>query len=73
MRFSLGSISFRAISFQKYDKNFTFIVDGKRFETNRVVADILSPTIRNYHYQDESIDEFVINTIVNNVSSRASS
>ena len=50
----------------KYKKNFTFIVDGKRYETNRVVADILSPIIRNYHYQDESITEFKIKTSKSN-------
>lgn len=56
------------IPFQKYEKNFTFIVNGKRYETNRVVADILSPIIRNYHYQDESIDEFEIKTNYKNQS-----
>ena len=54
------------IPFHKYEKNFTFIVNGKRYETNRVVADILSPIIRNYHYQDESINEFEIKTIKSN-------
>lgn len=61
--FSLSCSSFMSIPFHKYEKNFTFIVDGKRYEINRVVADILSPIIKNYHYQDESINEFVINTI----------
>ena len=57
---SLLNNNLKDIPFHKYEKNFTFIVNGKRYETNRVVADILSPIIRNYHYQDESIDQFEI-------------
>lgn len=63
---SLLSNNLKDIPFHKYEKNFTFVVNGKRYETNRVVADILSPIIRNYHYQDESIDEFEINTNIPN-------
>ena len=63
--FSLSNDIFKDIPFHKYENNFTFIVDGKRYETNRIVADILSPIIRNSHYQDESLNEFIINTKTN--------
>ena len=63
---SLLNNNLKDIPFHKYEKNFTFIVNGKRYETNRVVADILSPIIRNYHYQDESIDQFEIKTSKSN-------
>lgn len=60
--FSLSTRNWKNICFDKYDKDFTFIVDGKRYQTPRFIADILSPKIRNLHYVDESIDEFRINT-----------
>ena len=41
-----------------YEKDFTFIVNGKRHRTRRVVADLLSPLIRKLHYVDPSINEF---------------
>lgn len=56
--YSINMMSFRGIPFFKYANNFTFIVNKKRYQTNRAVADILSPIVRNFHYTDESIDEF---------------
>lgn len=50
------------IPFEKYKKDFKFIVDGKKYEISRFEADIISPTIRKLHFIDESIDEFCINT-----------
>lgn len=62
MEFSLSPSNFRDIPFQKYAKDFTFIVNGQHYETSRFIADILSPTIRKMHYNDENLTEFVINT-----------
>lgn len=61
--FSLSTENLNDIPFHKYENNFTFIVNGKKYYTSRVVADLLSPIIREYHYIDETINEFSINTI----------
>lgn len=60
--FSLSPKNLEEIPFEKYVKNFTFIVNGKRYKTSRFVADILSPLIRKLHFVDESVDEFYINS-----------
>lgn len=65
LNFSLVKETISEIPFDKYNKNFTFIVNGKQFKTNRVVADILSPIVRNYHNVDESVNEFSIDTSKN--------
>lgn len=51
---------FRKIPLEKYEKDFLFIVNGKELNTNRLVADILSPVIRRAHYQDSSLQKFII-------------
>lgn len=61
MNFSLSSNNLKDLPFQKYDKDFTFILNGKRYQTTRVIADLLSPIVRKLHYVDESVDEFFIN------------
>ena len=61
MEFSLSSSNFTDLPFDKYAKDFIFVVNGKRYETSRFVADILSPQIRKYHFYDESHDTFIIN------------
>ena len=39
----------KRIDFQKFEKDFLFIVNGKRYQTNSFVANILSPNIsKNY-------------------------
>ena len=60
--YSLSIKNLKDIPFNKYPKDFTFIVDGKRYQTPRIVADILSPKIRKLHCVDEFINEFYINT-----------
>ena len=60
LKFSLTSNNFKGIPFHLYEKNFTFIVNGKRYKTSRIVADILSPHLRKLHYSDNSINEFSI-------------
>lgn len=60
--FTLSYDNVKATQFDKYEKNFTFFVDGKPYKTNRIIADFLSPTIRKYHYIDEALDYFMLNT-----------
>ncbi|KAK8867140.1 hypothetical protein M9Y10_010114 [Tritrichomonas musculus] len=62
--FTLNFDEIKEIPFDKYENNFTFNVNGKIYKTNRVIADFLSPTIRNYHFNDQSFEEFTINTSV---------
>ena len=45
-----------------YECNFTFIVNKKRFETNKFIADLISPTISKKHHIDPTFNEFVIDT-----------
>lgn len=65
MKFTLNFNSLKSLPFQNYNKDFTFIVDGKRYQTARIVADILSPKVRKLHFIDSSITEFNIETIDN--------
>ena len=58
--FALSFDNMKEMPFNKYEKNFTFIVDGQQYETSRCVADLLSPIIRKYHYTDETIDSITI-------------
>ncbi|KAK8854333.1 hypothetical protein M9Y10_016893 [Tritrichomonas musculus] len=62
MNFALSLKQIKKIPFEKLEKNFTFIVNGKHYETNRFVADFLSPVILNYHYLDETINFFEFST-----------
>ena len=56
--YSINVKSIESIPFDKYEKNFTFIVNGKCYKTNRFIADILSPIVRKMHYTDETYSEF---------------
>lgn len=60
--FSLSPQNLFDFPFDKYEQDFTFIVDGQQFKTSRIVAEILSPTIRDMHLSDPTIDEFAIST-----------
>lgn len=50
------------IPFDKYENDFTIIVNGEEYQTNRYVIDILSPRIRQYHFIDASMNRFYIYT-----------
>ena len=61
IEFSLDTKNFKNIPLHKYTSDFTFLVNGKEYKTNRFIADILSPIIREYHFSDETINEFSFN------------
>lgn len=61
-QFKLELTRYKEIPLDKYGKNFVFIVNEKRYQTCRLVADLLSPTICQLHYSDPTINEFHINT-----------
>ena len=67
--FCLDSKCVKNLPLDKYEKDFTFIVNGRRYQTSRIVADLMSPQIRKFHYVDPSIDEFVININIQNSES----
>lgn len=50
------------IPFNYYSNDFTFIVNGEKYETNRFIADLLSMKIRHLHSIDQTIDQYTINT-----------
>lgn len=58
----LLSNSILHIPFQKYNKDFTFIVNSKKYETSSFIADLLSPVISSRHLIDPTLNEFNINT-----------
>ena len=58
IEFALDSRNLKNIPLHKYTSDFTFLVNGKEYKTNRFVADLLSPIIRQYHFTDETINEF---------------
>lgn len=51
-----------AVPLQTYDKDFSFIVNGKEIKTSRLLSDLLSPIICKIHLNDPTIDTFTINT-----------
>lgn len=58
--FALDIDTIKEISYENYDKDFVFIVNKKRYYTPRIIADILSPKIRQYHSIDKTFDTFYI-------------
>ena len=58
----LQASSILHIPLDKYDKEFTFIVNGQLFQTSRLVADLLSTKISRYHLTDPTVNEITINT-----------
>ena len=53
--FAFTTSGLKHIDFDKYEKDFTFVVNGKEFKTNKYISDILSPKISNYHLIDPKI------------------
>lgn len=50
------------VPLQTYNNDFTFIVNGKEFQTSRIISDLLSPKICKIHMIDPTIDTFCIKT-----------
>ena len=68
VEYYLSNTNLNEVPFDKYEPDFTFIVNGKPYPTHRIVADILSPIIRQLHFSDETIDQYTINTDDNSES-----
>lgn len=50
------------VPLQNFDKDFTFIVNGQSYKTNKFVADLISPEISNFHLTDSTINEYSFTT-----------
>ena len=50
------------VPFANYEKDFTFVVNGEEFHTNKIVADLLSTKISKSHLIDPTMNQIVINT-----------
>lgn len=50
------------IPMDKYDQDFTFIVNGEEYRTSRIFADLLSRKISKLHFTDPTNDKIYINT-----------
>ena len=50
------------IDFQEFEKDFSFIVNGKIYSTNSFVANILSPNISKYYQEKVNISYYKIKT-----------
>lgn len=47
---------------QVYKDDFSFIVSGEEFKTSHLVSDLISPKNSEYHWDDPTLSEFIINT-----------
>ena len=59
--YSLSIKNLKDIPHEMYENDFTFHLNGKTYKTNRFLADILSPTVRQLHYLDKTANEYYIN------------
>ena len=50
------------VPFDNYPKDFTFIVNNETFQTNKLIADLLSKKISRLHISDPMIDQYEIRT-----------
>lgn len=50
------------VPIQIYPNDFTFIVNGKQIETNKITADLLSTKISKLHQADPTLSEYFITT-----------
>ena len=53
------------IPLDKYENDFTFIVNSVKFKTNSFIADLLSPIISSRHLIDPTLNSFTIATKTN--------
>lgn len=61
-KIQLGTETIMNLPLQNYKEEFTFVVNGKYFKTNRLIADLLSPNICKFHSTDAANDTFTIKT-----------
>lgn len=62
MQAKLDTSCILTVPFQIYEKDFTFIVNGEEFKTNRLIASLISPKISKMQTNDPTISQFTIET-----------
>ena len=62
IKFDFSLKNLKELPFNQYEQDFTFIVNGQKYQTSRIIADLISPIIRQTHFTDSTIDKFYINT-----------
>lgn len=60
MNFKLNIKNLKEIPFNMYENDFTFHLKNKEYKTNRIIANLLSPYVRQLHYLDKYSNEFYI-------------
>ena len=50
--FSLSNDALKALNFNLYDKDFTFIVGKKQYNVSKIFADLISPNVNKMHRSD---------------------
>lgn len=60
----LKKSSILKVPIEKYDNDFTFIVNGQEFKTSRLQAELLSTKICQNHLIDPTLNKIIINTKV---------
>lgn len=58
MELQLNIERVKEIPLDQYDKNFTFVVNNEQYHTCRIIADILSPTIDEFHIKTSHTGNF---------------
>lgn len=59
---SFNASSILDIPLKKYDEDFEFIVNGEKFKTSRIVADLLSSKVIQFHFSDPTLKEYSFHT-----------
>ena len=50
------------VPLDKFENDFTFIVNGEEFQTNKIISTLLSPKISQNYFIDPTMNTFTINT-----------
>ncbi|OHS99343.1 hypothetical protein TRFO_34253 [Tritrichomonas foetus] len=58
--FKLSSQGWRNIHFDCHERDFTFIVAGREFSCNKLIADYLSPNVSNQRLTDSTISSYSV-------------
>lgn len=61
VKFNLSQKNIQELPYNNYVRDFTFIVNDREYPTSRIVADLLSPTIRRAHLTDSTLNKFHLN------------
>ena len=62
MKYQILSENLEYLNLNKYDKDFTLIVNSKCYQISRFLIDIISPQIRQLHETDPTLNSFEIKT-----------